>query len=109
MKAHRGDLRTDAGLHLLHSFSDEVRLDKRVEFLALARTHGHMPRRPLGLRPFVHVLVASIAEGKKERMFAFGASCSLSKRTSLYGDAASKRFPDVGAKTIYGVGLTHSF
>ena len=46
---------------------------------------------------------------KKERMFSFGANYSLSKRTSLYGDAASKRFPDVGAKTIYGVGITHSF
>jgi len=46
---------------------------------------------------------------KKERMFSLGASYSLSKRTSLYGDAASKRFPDVGTKSIYGVGLTHSF
>ena len=46
---------------------------------------------------------------KKERMFAFGASYSLSKRTSVYGDAASKRFADVGTKRVYGVGLTHSF
>jgi predicted porin len=46
---------------------------------------------------------------KKERMFALGASYSLSKRTSVYGDAASKRFPNVGAKSTYGVGLTHSF
>ena len=34
---------------------------------------------------------------KKERMLSFGASYSLSKRTSLYGDAASKRFPDAGS------------
>ena len=37
---------------------------------------------------------------KKERMFAFGASYNLSKRTSLYGDAASNRFPDVGVSAI---------
>src|SRR5438067_5704641 len=29
------DLRADAGLHLLHSFSDELGLDERVELLAL--------------------------------------------------------------------------
>lgn len=46
---------------------------------------------------------------KKERLFAVGASYGLSKRTSLYGDAASKRFPATGARSTYGVGLTHSF
>src|SRR5438105_2200152 len=57
------DLRADAGLHLLHSFSDELGLDERVELLALARAHGHMPRRPFRLGPVVHALVASVAEG----------------------------------------------
>ena len=46
---------------------------------------------------------------KKERLVSLGASYSLSKRTSLYADAASKRFPSVGAKSTYGAGLTHSF
>jgi len=46
---------------------------------------------------------------KKERLVSFGASYSLSKRTSLYADAASKRFPNVGSKNTYGAGLTHSF
>jgi len=46
---------------------------------------------------------------KKERLLSVGASYSLSKRTSVYADAASKRFPTVGSKSAYGVGLTHSF
>jgi predicted porin len=46
---------------------------------------------------------------KKERLFSLGASYSLSKRTSLYADAASKRFATTGTKSTYGAGLTHSF
>ena len=46
---------------------------------------------------------------KKERLFALGASYGLSKRTSVYADAASKRFPGNDAKGTYGVGITHSF
>ena len=46
---------------------------------------------------------------KKERLLSLGAAYSLSKRTSLYADAASKRFPGDDSKSAYGVGLTHSF
>ena len=46
---------------------------------------------------------------KEERMASLGASYALSKRTSVYADAASKRFPDVGSKSAYGVGITHGF
>ena len=46
---------------------------------------------------------------KKERLISLGAGYSLSKRTSLYADAASKRVPATGTKSIYGAGLTHSF
>jgi predicted porin len=46
---------------------------------------------------------------KKERLISVGAVYSLSKRTYLYADAASKRFPTEGSKSAYGVGITHSF
>jgi predicted porin len=46
---------------------------------------------------------------KKERLTSVGAKYSLSKRTSIYADLASKRFPTTGTKQVYGVGLTHGF
>lgn len=46
---------------------------------------------------------------KEERVLALGAAYGLSKRTSVYADAASKRFPDEGRKNAFGVGLSHSF
>jgi predicted porin len=46
---------------------------------------------------------------RKKRLVSLGASYSLSKRTSLYADVASKRAPDEDAKSTYGVGITHSF
>lgn len=46
---------------------------------------------------------------KKERLTSVGAKYSLSKRTSIYADLASKRFATTGTKQVYGVGLTHSF
>lgn len=46
---------------------------------------------------------------KRERLFSLGAAYSLSKRTSLYADAASKRFVNQGSKGTYGGGITHSF
>jgi predicted porin len=46
---------------------------------------------------------------KKEQLTSIGARYALSKRTSVYGDAASKRYPTIGTKPTYGVGLTHSF
>jgi predicted porin len=46
---------------------------------------------------------------KRERLFSLGAAYGLSKRTSLYADAASKRFPNQGSKGTYGGGITHSF
>ncbi|MBI3154956.1 MAG: porin [Burkholderiales bacterium] len=46
---------------------------------------------------------------KKERLTSVGAKYSLSKRTSIYADLASKRFSTTGTKQVYGVGLTHSF
>lgn len=45
-----------------------------------------------------------------ERLTSIGASHALSKRTTVYADLASKRFPNpTGDKTVYGIGLTHSF
>jgi len=58
------DLGSNAGLHLLHAFGQELRLDERIEQPALARTHHHMPGRPCGLRALVHALVARITEGR---------------------------------------------
>ena len=46
---------------------------------------------------------------KKERLVSVGAVYSLSKRTSVYADAAAKRFPGQDTKHVYGVGLTHRF
>jgi predicted porin len=46
---------------------------------------------------------------KKERIVAVGAAYRLSKRTSLFADIASKRFVTDGTKTVYGVGVAHSF
>lgn len=46
---------------------------------------------------------------KRERLTSVGAKYSLSKRTSIYADLASKRFSTTGTKQVYGVGLTHSF
>jgi predicted porin len=46
---------------------------------------------------------------KKERIVAVGAGYRLSKRTSVFADVASKRFPTDGTKTVYGVGVAHSF
>jgi predicted porin len=46
---------------------------------------------------------------KRERVVALGAAYSLSKRTSLFADVASKRFVVDGTKTVYGVGVAHSF
>lgn len=52
---------------------------------------------------------ADVDDVKQERLASFGANYSLSKRTSVYAEAASKRFATVGTKTVYGAGLTHSF
>ena len=46
---------------------------------------------------------------KKERLTSVGARYALSKRTSVYADAASKHFVATGTKQVYGVGLTHGF
>lgn len=46
---------------------------------------------------------------KRKRLFSLGAAYSLSKRTSLYADAASKRLANEGSKGTYGAGITHSF
>ncbi len=46
---------------------------------------------------------------QEERLTSVGAKYSLSKRTSIYADLASKRFSTTGTKQVYGVGLTHSF
>jgi predicted porin len=46
---------------------------------------------------------------KAERVFSLGASHGLSKRTSVYTSAAAKRFASTGSKTVFGVGVTHSF
>jgi predicted porin len=46
---------------------------------------------------------------KRKRMSGFGASYGLSKRTSVYGDVASKRTPELGTKRTYGVGIVHGF
>jgi len=45
---------------------------------------------------------------KKERLFSLGASYGFSKRTVVYIEGASKRYPD-DSKSTYGVGMTHSF
>ena len=52
---------------------------------------------------------ADVDDVKKERLTSLGAKYSLSKRTSVYADLASKRFVTTGTKQVYGVGLTHSF
>jgi predicted porin len=52
---------------------------------------------------------ADVDSVKKERIVAVGAAYRLSKRTSLFADVASKRFPTDGTKTVYGVGVAHSF
>jgi predicted porin len=46
---------------------------------------------------------------KKEQLTSIGARYALSKRTSVYGDAASKRYPTIGTKPTYGFGVTHAF
>lgn len=46
---------------------------------------------------------------KQERLTSVGAMYSLSKRTSVYADLASKQFATTGTKQVYGVGLTLSF
>ncbi|MGM9490305.1 porin [Ideonella sp. YS5] len=46
---------------------------------------------------------------KKERLFSLGASYAFSRRTAVYVEGASKRYPDDDAKSTYGVGITHSF
>ena len=45
---------------------------------------------------------------KAERVTAGGVVYALSKRTSVYADVASKRFPG-DTKTVYGAGIAHSF
>ena len=52
---------------------------------------------------------ADVDDVKKERLTSLGASYALSKRTSVYADAASKRYPTTGTRQTYGVGLTHAF
>jgi len=46
---------------------------------------------------------------KKERLISVGAAYSMSKRTTVYADLASKRYDTTGTKQTYGVGLTHAF
>jgi len=46
---------------------------------------------------------------KKERLTSVGAAYSMSKRTTVYADLASKRYDTTGTKQTYGVGLTHAF
>lgn len=47
---------------------------------------------------------------RREQITSLGLSQALSKRTTVYADLASKEFPNpTGRKTVYGVGLTHSF
>jgi predicted porin len=45
---------------------------------------------------------------KAERVVAGGVVYALSKRTNVYADVASKRFPN-DSNTVYGVGMAHSF
>lgn len=52
---------------------------------------------------------ADVDDVKRERLISLGAKYSLSKRTSVYADLASKRFAETGTKQVYGVGLTHNF
>jgi predicted porin len=52
---------------------------------------------------------ADVDDVKKERIVALGAGYRLSKRTSVFADVAQKRFPVDGTKTVYGVGVAHSF
>lgn len=52
---------------------------------------------------------ADVDDVRKERLVSLGANYSLSKRTSVYADLASKRFAATGTKEVYGAGLTHSF
>ena len=58
------DLGADAGLHLLYAFGHEVQLDEGVELAAQAGAHSHVPSWPSGFGPFVHALVASVAEDR---------------------------------------------
>ncbi|MEO6276329.1 porin [Roseateles sp.] len=46
---------------------------------------------------------------KRREMVSASAGYSLSKRTTVYADLASKRILGTGTKEVYGVGLTHSF
>jgi len=46
---------------------------------------------------------------KKEKLASVGGDYALSKRTGVFADFASKRFPTTGTRRAYGVGLTHSF
>lgn len=46
---------------------------------------------------------------KKEKLASVGADYVLSKRTSVFADIASKRFPSTGTKQTYGAGMSHSF
>jgi len=52
---------------------------------------------------------ANVDDVTKERLTSLGVKYSLSKRTSVYADLASKRFPATGTKQVYGVGVTHGF
>jgi predicted porin len=52
---------------------------------------------------------ADVDDVVKERLLSLGAKYALSKRTSVYADAAAKRYPADGTKHVYGAGLTHSF
>ena len=46
---------------------------------------------------------------KKEKLVSVSAGYSLSKRTRVYADLASKRLLATGTKEVYGAGVTHSF
>jgi predicted porin len=43
-----------------------------------------------------------------QRTIGAGVAYAFSKRTSVYVDAASKRFPS-DTRSMYGVGMAHSF
>jgi predicted porin len=52
---------------------------------------------------------ADVDSVKKEKLASVGADYALSKRTSVFADIASKRFPSTGTKQTYGAGMSHSF
>jgi predicted porin len=52
---------------------------------------------------------ADIDGVKQRRMVSVSTGYSLSKRTTVYADLASKRILGKGTKEVYGVGMTHSF